>query len=99
MRMKLREIVAASYIPYRKVVFGVLTACSLGTGVLIWLPSSWYFLYYIIILIGLVGLLYIAFWVFRSGYKKRALLMSILYISFCTILIVFFKWALDVLHG
>ena len=97
--MKFREIVAASYIPYRNVVFGVLTACSIGIWVPFWLPSSWFFLYYIIITCALVGLLYITFWVFRAGYKKRALMMSILYLSLFAIFIVVLKWAYDGLSG
>ena len=97
--MKFREIVTASYIPYRKVVFGVLTACSIGIYVPFWLPSSWYFLYYIIIPIALVGVLYISFWVFRAGYKKQALMMSILYLSLFAISIAVFKWGYDGLYG
>lgn len=95
--MKIREIVAASYIPYRKVVFGVLTVCSIGIYVPFWLPSSWYFLYYIIISIAFVGLLYITFWVYRAGYKKQALLMSILYPSLFAMFIVILKWAYSIL--
>lgn len=97
--MKIREIVAASYIPYRKVVFGVLTVCSIGIFVPFWLPSSWYFLYYIIISIALVGLVYITFWVYRAGYKKQALLMIIGYVAVFVISIVVLKWAYAGLYG
>lgn len=97
--MKIREIVAASYIPYRKVVFGVLTVCSIGIYVPFWLPSSWYFLYYIIIPIALVGVLYITFWVYRAGYKKQALLMTIGYVAVFVISIVVLKWAYAGLYG
>ncbi len=93
--MKIREIVAASHIPYRKVVFGVLTVCSIGIYVPFWLPLSWHFLYYIFIPIALLGVLYIAFWVYKSGYKKQALLMTIFYIALFTITIMIFKWAYD----
>ncbi len=93
--MKIREIVAASYIPHRKIVFGVLTVCSLGIYVPFWLPTSWHFLYYIFIPIALLGLLYIAYWVYKSGYKKQALLMTIFYIALFAISILLLKWVYD----
>ncbi len=93
--MKIREIVAASYIPYRKVVFGVLTVCSIGIYIPFWLPLSWHFLYYILIPIALLGLLYITFWVYKSGYKKQALLMTLFYISLFAISILILKWGYD----
>lgn len=90
--MSIREIVAASHVPYRKVVFGVLTTCAIGVYVPFWLPSSWHFLYYIIILTGLLGLLYITFWVYKSGFKKQALLMGVLYISLFTMFFIIALW-------
>lgn len=93
--MSIREIVAASNIPYRNVVFGVLTTCAIGVYVPFWLPSSWYFLYYIIIIVGLLGLLYLTFWVYKSGFKKQALLMGVLYVTLFTIFFVIAIWLQD----
>ena len=91
--MKLREIIAASHVPYRKVVNWVMFGGSQAFWLAFWLPASFYFVRYLAVSIILVGALYVAFWVYRSGYRKQALLMTIGYVALFMISIVILMWA------
>lgn len=73
--------------PYRKVVYWMATAASIGVWLPSWLPPRYYFIRYVFVFIALVTLLYCAFWVYRGGYRKQGLLMAIGYITFFSILI------------
>ncbi|MDE6018531.1 MAG: hypothetical protein K2G85_06935 [Muribaculaceae bacterium] len=64
-----------------------------------WLPFSYFFIKYIIISILLAVVLYFAFWMYKAGYRKQALLMAIVGVALAAISIIVLKWAYDWLHG
>lgn len=99
--MKFRDLVEASYIPCRKVAYGVIGIGSIAFAVFTWLfildviAPSLYWIGYIAILLMFIGVCYLTFWVYRAGYKKRALLMGILYIAIFAISIIVLMWIFE----
>ena len=97
--MKLRDIIASIYMPYRKVMYAVISCGIVALYATDWLPFSYFFIKYIIISILLAVVMYFAFWMYKSGYRKQSLLVAIVGLALFSIAIVVFKWAYDGLSG
>ncbi len=99
--MKLRELIASIYVPYRNVVYGVLIFGSIIFGGFSWffirdaVTPNLYWISYAALLLMFIGFMYLTFWVYKAGYKKRALLLAILYIAVFTLTTIVTRWALD----
>ncbi len=99
--MKLRELIASIHVPYRNVAFGVMILGSLTLAVFQWcfirydVPPNLYWTSYLAILLMFIGIMYLIFWIYKAGYKKRALLLAILYIAVFTLSTIVITWALD----
>ena len=63
------------------------------------LPPSLFFLKYVGIIVALVGFIYMYFWVYRAGYKKEAILMTIISIAFALIIILALSYYFNLLYG
>lgn len=63
------------------------------------LPLSLFFLKYVGIIVALVGFIYMYFWVYRAGYKKEAILMTIISIAFALIIILALSYYFNLLYG
>ena len=96
--MKLRNIISTVHMPYRKVMYVVAACSSISLYIIDWLPFSFYFLRYISLSLLLAVVLYFAFWMYKAGYRKQALLMAIVGITLFAISVVIFKWAYDGLY-
>ncbi len=97
--MKLRELVAAIYVPYRNVAYGLMIFGSIVNGIFSWcfikdaVTPNLYWICYVAILLMFIGIMYLTFWVYKAGYKKRALLMAIAYVALFAISIIIITWA------
>lgn len=97
--MKLRNIISTIHMPYRKVMYVVAACGSIFLYVVDWIPFSLYFLRYVSVSILLAVALYFSFWVYKAGYRKQALLMTIVGVALFAMSIVIYKWAYDGLYA
>ncbi len=92
--MKLQELIASIHVPYRNAAFGVMFLGSITFGIFVLCFSgnavspNLYWISYAAILLMFIGIMYLTFWVYKAGYKKRALLMAIAYIALFAISLV-----------
>ena len=97
--MLIRDIVSKVHIPCRPVIyvagFGGMVLMMVAT----FLPPSLFFLKYVGILLALAGFLYMAFWIYKGGYKKEALLVAILSTAFALITILVLAYYFNLLYG
>ncbi len=99
--MKLRELIASIYVPYRNVAFGVMMLGSITLAVFVLLftgnavTPNLYWISYLAILLMFIGAMYLTFWVYKAGFKKRALLLAISYIALFAISMVALTWIFD----
>ena len=97
--MSIQEIVSKVHIPYRPVIyvagFGGMALMMVAT----FLPPSLFFLKYVGIILALAGFLYMAFWIYKGGYKKEALLIAILSTAFALITILVLAYYFNLLYG
>ncbi|MDE7350706.1 MAG: hypothetical protein K2N25_06535 [Muribaculaceae bacterium] len=97
--MLIRDIVSKVHIPCRPVIyvagFGGMALMMVAT----FLPPSLFFLKYVGILLALAGFLYMAFWIYKGGYKKEALLIAILSTAFALITILVLAYYFNLLYG
>lgn len=97
--MKLRDIISSIHMPYRKVMYVVASCCVVALYATDWLPFSFFFIKYLSISLILAVVLYFAFWMYKAGYRKQALLVAIVGMALFAISIVVLKWAYDGLYG
>ena len=97
--MLIRDIVSKVHIPCRPVIyvagFGGMALMMVAT----FLPPSLFFLKYVGIILALAGFLYMAFWIYKGGYKKEALLIAILSAAFALITILVLAYYFNLLYG
>ncbi len=99
--MKLRELIASIHVPYRNVAYGVMIFGSIVFSVFGWcfiryaVPTNLYWISYLSILLMFMGIMYLTFWIYKAGYKKRALLLAIAYIALFAISTVVITWVFD----
>ncbi len=97
--MLIREIVSKVHIPCRPLIyvagFGGMVLMMVAT----FLPPSLFFLKYVGIILALAGFLYMAFWIYKGGYRKEALLFSIISIALALIYIVALAHYFNLLYG
>lgn len=97
--MLIREIVSKVHIPCRPLVYAAGFAGMALMMVATFLPLSLFFLKYVGIIVALVGFIYMYFWVYRAGYKKEAILMTIISIAFALIIILALSYYFNLLYG
>ncbi len=99
--MKLRELIASIHVPYRNVAFGIMMLGSITLAVFVWcfignaVTPNLYWISYVAILLMFLGAMYLTFWVYKAGYQKRALLLTIYYIALFSISMVALTWIFD----
>ena len=91
--MKIRNIISTIHVPYRKVMYAVAFCAVIGLYAADWLPFSWYFVKYISLILILAVMLYFSFWMYKAGYRKQSLLLTIAWLALFAISIVVLIWA------
>ena len=97
--MSIRDIISKVHIPCRPVIyvagFGGMALMMVAT----FLSPSLFFLKYVGIILALAGFLYMAFWIYKGGYKKEALLYAIISIALAIIVSVALAYYFNLLYG
>ena len=97
--MSIRDIVSKVHIPCRPVIYVAGYGGMALMMVASFLPPSLFFLKYVGIIVAFVGILYIAFWIYKGGYKKEALLMAIISIAMALIVLLALAYYSNILYG
>ena len=97
--MLIRDIVSKVHIPCRPVIYVAGYGGMALMMVASFLPPSLFFLKYVGIIVAFVGILYIAFWIYKGGYKKEALLMAIISIAMALIVLLALAYYSNILYG